>query len=85
MFLLEGRVVRTSAGYGGFSREENIIILEARSLLYAAWYAESAGTNSDPVSQSCACAGALQRKLNIFTMLSVMRRIFASGFRAGFV
>ena len=27
--------------YGGFSREENIIILEARSILYAAQYAEN--------------------------------------------
>ena len=63
------------AAYGAFFRDENIIILEARSFLYAVRYAESCYP---------------PRRLLIFSdhlalVLSVMRRIFASRFRAGFV
>ena len=61
------------AAYGGFSREDNIVVHETRSLLYAVRYAQS----SYPL-------GHLILSDNL-TMPSVMRQIIASGFRAGFV
>ena len=74
--------------YGGFVREGNIV-LEARTILYAVRYAESC----DPpgrlliLSDNLAlvpdlCKG---RSKKCVTLLSVMRRIFASSFTAGFV
>ena len=75
------------AGYGGLSREENVIVLEARSIWYAVRYAES---NYRPgrlliLSDNLALVLALCKgRSTCFIFLSVMRRIFASGFRAGF-
>ena len=64
--------------HGGFFREENII-LEARSVLYAVRHAESKYPLSDNfVLVLALCKG----RLTHFTWFSVMRRIFASGFRA---
>ena len=72
----------------GFFREENIEVLDARSILYAVRHAES----SYPpgrfliISENVAVVLAFFKgRSNTFTLLSVMRRIFASGFRAGFV
>ena len=73
--------------FGGFFREENVVVLEARSILFAVRYAE----NSYPprrllmISDSISLMLALSKGRSIFSLLSVMRRIFASGFRAGFV
>ena len=75
------------AAYGGFCREENIIVFEARSVLYAVRYAESRYPLGRLLifSDSLALVLALCKgRANTFTLLSVMRRIFASGFRAGF-
>ena len=72
----------------GFFREETIIVLEARSILYAVRFAEgrySLGRHmilSDNLALVLAlCTGRAKQ----FILLSVMRRIFASGFRASFV
>ena len=75
------------AAYGGFSREENIIVLEARSILYAVRHAESNYPSGRLLifSSNLALVPALCKGHTFFTLLSVMRRIFASGFRAGFV
>ena len=56
---------RKLAAYGGFFREEKIIVLEARSILYAVRHAESSYPPPDPFQQSCAGPGALQRTLKI--------------------
>ena len=75
------------AAYGGFFRDENFI-LEARSTLYAVWYAEGKYPPghllilSDNLALVLAlCTG----RSNQITLLSVLRRIFASCFQAGFV
>ena len=74
--------------YCGFFREENITVLEARSILYAVWYAES---NHPPgrlliLSENLALVLALCKECSTnFALLSVMRRIFASGFVTSFV
>ena len=77
-----------SAAYDGFFREENIIVFEAHSILYPVRYAES----SYPPGRLLILSGNLvlvlalcKGRSNKFTLLSVMRRIFPSGFRAGFV
>ena len=78
----------TLAAYGGFFREENIIVFGAPSILYVVRYAES---NFSPgrlltLSENLALVLALCKgRSKQFTLLSVMRRIFASGFRAEFV
>ena len=73
--------------YGGFFREEHITLLEARSILYAVWYAES----NYPLGRLLILSDNLALVLALckgrskhFTLLSIMRRIFASGFRTGF-
>ena len=74
--------------YGGFFRAENIIIIEARSILYAVRDAESRHPlgRLSILSDNLALVPALcTGRSNKFTLLSVMRRIFASGFRARFV
>ena len=97
----ERRVARTSlmchcnlyhskwrlAAYGGFSSEENIIVLEARSILHAVRHAESNYPSGRLLifPSNLALVPALCKGHSFFTLLSVMRRIFASGFRAGFV
>ena len=76
------------AAYGGFFREENIIVLEARSILYAVRYAESGHPPGRllVLSVNLALAPAFCKvRSKHFTLLSVMRRIFTSGFRKGFV
>ena len=71
----------TLAAYGLFL-EENITILEARSILYAVRYAKSLLIPPNNLAQVLTiCKG----RSTILTLLSVMRRIFASGFREGFV
>ena len=78
---------RRLATCGGFCREENIIVFEARSVLYAVRYAESRYPLGRLLifSDSLALVLALCKgRANTFALLSVMRRIFASGFRAGF-
>ena len=74
--------------YGGFFHVECIIILQARSILDAVRYAESKCPPgrllvlSDNVALLLAiCKGRSKH----FTLLSVMRRIFASGFWAKLV
>ena len=69
--------------YGGSFREENIGVLEARSILYAVRYVE----NSYPpgpiliLSDNLALVLALcNGRSNIFAMLSVMRQIFCVWF-----
>ena len=76
------------AAYGGFFRGDNIIVLEARSILFAVRLVESRYPSgrllvlSDILALVLAlCKGRSQH----FTLISVMRRIFASGFRAGFL
>ena len=74
--------------YGAFFRDEDIIVLEARSILHAVRYAESCYPPGrlPIVSGNLALVLALCKGCsNKFTLLSVMRRIFASVFRAGFV
>ena len=76
------------AAYGAFCREENIIILEARSILYAFQCAEK--RNRRDASESFLtllrwCWRSAEDAQTHHTSLSVMRRIFASGFRAIFV
>ena len=74
------------AAYGGFFREENHIILEARSILHAVRYAES---RYPPgrfliLSDKLALVPALCKgRSKWLTLRSVLRRIFASGFTAG--
>ena len=100
--LPERRVARTSlrccsnfwdkwtlAACDGFFRDENIIVREARSILYAVQSGES---NYPPgrlliLSDNLALVMALSAKdaQTIFTLITVMRGIFASGFRTGFV
>ena len=76
------------AANGGFWRDEDIIVLEERSILYVVRHAES---RYRPrlfliLSDNLVLVLALcKERSNIFSLLSVMRRIFASGFRAGFV
>ena len=75
----------TLAAYEGFFREEYITVVEARSILYAVRYAES---NYPPgrlliLSDNLALVLLLCKgRSKLFTLLSVMRRIFTSGFRA---
>ena len=81
--LPERRVARTSLGcrlqfldpsewrlaaYGGFFREENIIVLEARSILFAVQYAESCYPPGRLLilSDNLAPVGALKRTLKHF-------------------
>ena len=74
--------------YGGFFRDENTITLEARFILYAVRHAESCHPPGRFMifSDNLALVPALCKgRSNMFTLLSVMRRIFASDFRAGFV
>ena len=68
--------------YGGFFREGNIIILEARSILCGVRYPDSGYPPGRVLilSDNLALALAL-----CISLLSVTRRIFASVFRAGFV
>ena len=74
--------------HGGFFRKENITVLEARSILYAVRYSESCCPPgrllilSDHLPLVLALCKGRSKQI---TWLSVMRRIFASGFRAGFV
>ena len=76
------------AAYGGFFREENNTVFEARFTLRAVRYAES---RHPPgrfliLSDNLALVQALCKgRSKHFTLLSVMCRMFASGFRAGFV
>ena len=75
---------RRLATYGGFCREENIIVFEARSVLYAVRYAESRYPLGRLLifSDSLALVLALCKgRANTFTLLSVMRESFclASG------
>ena len=71
-----------------FFRDENIIVLEARSILCIVRYAESCCPPgrllifSDNLSLVLALCEVHTKH---FTSLSVMRRICASGFKAGFV
>ena len=78
----------TLAAYGGFFREENIIVLEARVLMYAVRYAESNYSTGRLLIlfDSLALVLALCKGRSTFfkVAFSVMRRIFASGFGAGF-
>ena len=80
---------RKLAAYGGFFREENITVLAARSILYAVRFAESRYPPwrlLNLFSQSCVgTERSAMDAQNPITFLSVMRRIFASGFRASFV
>ena len=76
----------TLAAYRAFFRDEGIIILEARSLLYAVRYVESCYPRGRLLILSVNLALVLslcKGRSNIFTLLAVMRRIFASGFRVG--
>ena len=76
------------AAYGAFFRDEGIMILEARCILCAVWYAESCyPLGRLPIlSDNLALVLALcKRRSTFFTLLSVMRRIIASGFWEGFV
>ena len=76
------------AAYGGFWREENVIVLEARSILYALRYAES---NYPPgrlliLPDNLALVLALCKgRSQLLHCFQFMRRIFASGFRVGIV
>ena len=70
---------------GRFYREENIIILEARSILHAVQFAQS----KYPLGRLQILSDKLALVLpfckgrsNNFTLFSVVRHIFASGFRA---
>ena len=78
----------TLAAHGGFFREEYTIVVEARSILYAVRCAES---NYPPgrlliLSDNLALVLLLCKgRSKLFTLLLVMRRIFTSGFREGFV
>ena len=75
------------AAYGGFFREEKIILLEARSILYAVRHAESSYLPGrlQTFSDNLALVPALCKGCSLFrTLLSVTRQIYASGFRAGF-
>ena len=78
----------TLAACGAFFRVENTIVLEARSILYAVQYVESnyplgrfLTFSDNPTLLLALCKG----RPNTFTLLSVMRRIFVSGFATGFV
>ena len=78
----------TLAACGAFFRVENTIVLEARSILYAVQYVESnyplgrfLTFSDNPALLLALCKG----RPNTFTLLSVMRRIFVSGFATGFV
>ena len=73
--------------YGVLFREENVIILEARSILYAVRYAESKYPTGHLliVSDNLALVLVLCKGRSFFSLLSVMCRIFASGFQAGVV
>ena len=71
-----------------FCAEDNNIVLEARSILYAVPYAHSKYPPGRLLilSDNLALVLALCKEDSTnFTMLSVMRRIVVSGFRAGFV
>ena len=65
----------------GFCREANITVLEARPILCGVRYAE----NRFPpgrlliLSDNLALVPLCRGRSTIFTLLSVMRRIFASG------
>ena len=64
-----------------------MIVLEARSILYAVSYAESRYPSGRLLILSDILALVLalcKGRSKHFTLLSVMRQIFASGFRAGF-
>ena len=71
-----------------FFREENIVVLEARFIWCAVRNAESRCPSARLLilSDALALVRALCKgRSNKFTLLSVMRRIFASCVRAGFV
>ena len=73
--------------YGGFFREENTIVLEARSILYAVRFAESSCPPGRLLILSDNLALVLvpcKGRSNMLSLLSVVRRIFASGFQATF-
>ena len=86
--LHEGRVARTSRKCRNGNREKNIV-LEARSILCAVRDAESNYPQGRflILSENLALVVALckGRSTFFYIALSVKRRIFASGFRAGFV
>ena len=73
------------AAYGGFFRVGNIFVLETRSILYAVLYAES---NYPPgrflilLKILHWCWHSAKDAQTFLQLLSVMRRIIASGFRA---
>ena len=69
---------------GGFFCDEHIIVLEARSILYAVRYGESCCPPGRLLILSDNLALVLARS-DDFPLLSVMRRICVSGFRAGSV
>ena len=75
------------AAYGSFFREENIVVLEARSILYVVQYAESTCPPGRLLifSENLALLLAFFKgRSKLLSLLSVMRRVFASGFRIGF-
>ena len=72
--------------YGVFFRTENIIVVEARSTLYAVRNAVSRYPPGRFLSLFCpSCAGSAEGRASNVTVLSVLRRISASGFWAGIV
>ena len=92
--LPDGRVERLQlldpsrwrlVAYGRFYREENLVILEAHSILHAVQFTES----KCPLGRLLVLSDNLALVLpfckghsNNFTFFSVVRRFFASGFRA---